>query len=813
MKLKKVCMLTLAALSLFAFTSCNEKNNGTTTKPTEVITTTVTQSSDPVVNNDDAQVDNKYKIYLLAQNSGFSGTYEEWLASIKGDSISLEVIDGKLKWKYGTEADSAYRELLDLSSLKGTDGKTPVITIGDNGNWFIDGEDSLVKARATDGKGISSIALKNKVGKVDTYIITFTDGTTTEFTVTNGQDGEGKAIESISKTGTNGLVDTYTITFTDADTYSFNVTNGAAGSAGAAGRGIKSIDKVTNDLVDTYTITFTDDTTFEFTVTNGKDGKDAPQPDPNVFESYEWIDGDLFKVTVTINGTESETVYSVFKGEWINSFKRITGYDSNHQLILEEKDRWDEENNKWVGEEQKYELVINEGTKTETKYIWSNESDSWINSWKHTESYDSNDRLILTETYNWDGENSAWVGEGIKHELEYDDDENVRVSIAYAWSNESGSWEKNGKEVTHYDTNGNCKLVEAVPWDATTNSWSTTIKYIANYENGVVVNWANYKWSSVKNDWSEYANAYYYNPKDGTITNAFYTWTDDVSGWTKATMNGQIIRGGTKYYEVELRIEWDSVNNKYVTKQVTEKSNFWKDGEKEFYSENTYYESNLPWSDNRYLWFRKITTAYNVMDSVNEIYHEEYFDYYFSLESKMFVPERFVDKQYTYNYLYDGVNGNHAIRDERIINETIAEGEYDIATDMFSVGYTTTTTVDSNNRVTRLEKREYKDGNEGVLIKVEEYTYNENGRLTKIEGFESPDDNGQWTDIWVYTYTYDEHNRYDSMLVVQKESMDAEFDNIWRSETVYHEDGSYTSTSYNWDKTANDWVYDNTWSL
>jgi len=38
------------------------------------------------------------------------------------------------------------------------------------------------------GNGIQSIAKTSTVGKVDTYTITMTNGTTTTFTVTNGSD-------------------------------------------------------------------------------------------------------------------------------------------------------------------------------------------------------------------------------------------------------------------------------------------------------------------------------------------------------------------------------------------------------------------------------------------------------------------------------------------------------------------------------------------------------------------------------------------------------------------------------------------------
>ena len=103
------------------------------------------------------------------------------------------------------------------------------------------------------------------------------------FTAIAGPNGVG--ITSIEKTGTSGLVDTYTITYTDGDTDTFTVTNGAQGDPGAPGAdgadgapgvGIVSIAKTaTVGLVDTYTITLSNGDTYDFTVTNGQDGSGA----------------------------------------------------------------------------------------------------------------------------------------------------------------------------------------------------------------------------------------------------------------------------------------------------------------------------------------------------------------------------------------------------------------------------------------------------------------------------------------------------------------------------------------------------------
>lgn len=71
------------------------------------------------------------------------------------------------------------------------------------------------------GNGIAAITKTSTSGLVDTYTISYTNGTTSTFTVTNG-----RGISNISKTNTSGLNDTYTITYNDGTTSTFTVTNG-----------------------------------------------------------------------------------------------------------------------------------------------------------------------------------------------------------------------------------------------------------------------------------------------------------------------------------------------------------------------------------------------------------------------------------------------------------------------------------------------------------------------------------------------------------------------------------------------------------
>ena len=116
--------------------------------------------------------------------------------------------------------------------------------------------------KGTDGRAITSVEKISTSGLVDTYKISFSDNTSTNFTVTNGS-----SINSIAKTGTSGLTDTYTVTLTDGTTSTFNVKNG---------NGIASITLQSGThaagTTDTYKITFDNGEFTTFSVYNGMNG-------------------------------------------------------------------------------------------------------------------------------------------------------------------------------------------------------------------------------------------------------------------------------------------------------------------------------------------------------------------------------------------------------------------------------------------------------------------------------------------------------------------------------------------------------------
>jgi hypothetical protein len=99
----------------------------------------------------------------------------------------------------GSDATASYSDsVLTLGIPRGDKGDT-----GERGER---GETGATGAKGDTGNGISSITKTGSSGLVDTYTITFTDGTSTTFNVTNGKDGSGADIDvdsELSTTSTN----------------------------------------------------------------------------------------------------------------------------------------------------------------------------------------------------------------------------------------------------------------------------------------------------------------------------------------------------------------------------------------------------------------------------------------------------------------------------------------------------------------------------------------------------------------------------------------------------------------------------------
>lgn len=150
-----------------------------------------------------------------------------------GKEVQLQVADGYIQWKY--DADSDWQNLIAVSALqgmkgdkgdqgekgeKGDSGDTP--TIGANGNWWISGVDTGVKASGGSASGSGSSSGSSSAGKdgqdgqdgasgvgiaelaIDEsgeLVVTLTDGTEKNLGKITGEDGVGVAGVAINEKG------------------------------------------------------------------------------------------------------------------------------------------------------------------------------------------------------------------------------------------------------------------------------------------------------------------------------------------------------------------------------------------------------------------------------------------------------------------------------------------------------------------------------------------------------------------------------------------------------------------------------------
>lgn len=193
-----------------------------------------------------------------------------------------EVEVSPYKWAY----------LADFSGASGITGATPNIHIGN----VTEGNEPSVTRR-------SGSSNENPI--LDFVLKTGAKGDT-------GATGNG--ISSFEKTSTSSLVDTYTITFTNGTSTTIEVTNG---------RGIVSIVKTgTVDYVDTYTITYNDGTTSTFEVANSEVTEEEFN---DVVDELNYLYDDLPKVegegtNLTLDNTRKGKISNVLKGNNLSQF-------------------------------------------------------------------------------------------------------------------------------------------------------------------------------------------------------------------------------------------------------------------------------------------------------------------------------------------------------------------------------------------------------------------------------------------------------------------------------------------------------------
>ena len=103
------------------------------------------------------------------------------------DKIFVKSFENKIRAQVGgfIKGDKG-----DVGPIGPVGPRGPMGPEGPKGEQGIKGQDGTDGVDGKDGRGIASISLSKTDGKDKTYTVTYTDGTTFEFTVKDGEDGK-----------------------------------------------------------------------------------------------------------------------------------------------------------------------------------------------------------------------------------------------------------------------------------------------------------------------------------------------------------------------------------------------------------------------------------------------------------------------------------------------------------------------------------------------------------------------------------------------------------------------------------------------
>ena len=141
-------------------------------------------------------------LITLAAAKGYVGETADSLGAIKGAPAtikSITEIDGGHRVTFEWTGTSGTKQISILDVMNGVNGKD-----GKNGEKGAKGDPGQDGINGQDGIGISKIEKTKTEGLIDTYVITFSDDSTFEYTVTNGKDGKNG---SGSSTGEENIIE------------------------------------------------------------------------------------------------------------------------------------------------------------------------------------------------------------------------------------------------------------------------------------------------------------------------------------------------------------------------------------------------------------------------------------------------------------------------------------------------------------------------------------------------------------------------------------------------------------------------------
>jgi len=193
--------------------------------------------------------------------------------------------------------------------------------------------------------------------------------------------------------------------------------------------------------------------------------------------------------------------YSFVSGSWVNNSKKVYTYNSDDKVSISEDSYWDSVNSVWVTNIKDEFFYNTDGTLDyNIKYSYDAANSVWVIVQKKAYTYVSSINLVsLEETFAWDTVTSTYFAVTRKN-YTYDSNNNNTLEIFEYFDTVSSSWVNSSKSSNTFDVNDD--LIETISYYWQNNGWVSSVKSVYTRNSiGSVTLAESFNYDSVAQTW------------------------------------------------------------------------------------------------------------------------------------------------------------------------------------------------------------------------------------------------------------------------------------------------------------------------
>ncbi|MBK7358246.1 MAG: T9SS type A sorting domain-containing protein [Saprospiraceae bacterium] len=228
----------------------------------------------------------------------------------------------------------------------------------------------------------------------------------------------------------------------------------------------------------------------------------------------------------------SEFEWDASQSSWLNLFKNEFTYDQNQNLINSISYQGDQFKwNKILNAEYIYNL--SNQLQQVIRFNWDDSNLKWIFDTRDTLSYNQKNQIILVESYKWNENSKNWMMQ-YKAIEEYNAFDQLIQETGFEWEQSSRQWVNLFRSEWTFHPSGKIYQILSSLWDDSIGDWSYLSKTEDIYNaSNQLVNFLDYIFDVNSNHWvATTRTEFIYDPNGNVISELYSTYDDIKLKWS-----------------------------------------------------------------------------------------------------------------------------------------------------------------------------------------------------------------------------------------------------------------------------------------